>query len=74
MNYTFNVSYEGANLSKQQDVGTDANVVFRAANVAVRLAFAYAGYRSFAYGYLSSLTQRRDHSKGASHLRMRRVF
>ncbi|MFC3800903.1 Ig-like domain-containing protein [Cohnella sp. GCM10012308] len=37
VNYTFNVSYEGANLSKQQHVGTDANVVFRTTEVAVRL-------------------------------------
>jgi len=35
VNYTFNVSYEGANLSKQQDVGADATVVFRTADIAV---------------------------------------
>ncbi|SFA76567.1 Carbohydrate binding domain-containing protein [Cohnella sp. OV330] len=37
VNYTFNVLYEGSNLSKQQDVGTDANVVFQTTDVAVRL-------------------------------------
>ncbi|SFB56423.1 Fibronectin type III domain-containing protein [Cohnella sp. OV330] len=37
VNYTFNVSYEGANLSKPQNAGTDANVVFATVNVAVSL-------------------------------------
>ncbi len=37
VNYTFSVSYEGANLSKQQDVGTNASIVFQATDVAVHL-------------------------------------
>ncbi|CAI6086513.1 hypothetical protein COHCIP112018_05052 [Cohnella sp. JJ-181] len=37
VNYTFSVSYEGANLSKQQNVAANATVVFQTSNVAVRL-------------------------------------